>query len=184
MDKLNLERSWDFKKGDARSRRFSVQCALITRGLLWCDTTSLGQEGKEDSCRVQPLLILGKRHKKFWENTTKNGGSQPGKILIPHQQEEETQSLSISWLFHTPGDINAPPGRERNPSISHLSINPPWCRCAGLWWHLQLSWHPENRNPPLPVLGESTSSPKMTSASPRSNHQHLYVLTIWILSHS
>lgn len=63
-------------------------------------------------------------------NTTKNGGSQPGKILIPHQQEEETQSLSISWLFHTPGDINAPPGRERNPSISHLSINPPWCRCA------------------------------------------------------
>lgn len=177
-----------------------MEPALITQCLLWhhlYPLNQLKQEVKEGwisflqhcgaaAAGCRPSWLQGKG-----KNTT-YGGSQPCKILSSHEQEWETQSLSISQLhsfvFHTPGDINAPSGRERNPSISHISINPPSCRCAGLWLRLTATLA-SCRTGILPsqLLGgnrRGSRSPKGTSSSPRSYHQHFYVLTIWILSHS
>lgn len=77
---------------------------------------------------------------------------------------------------HT-GDINAPFGRERKPSTCHISINPPWCRCAGLWLTLTALLAPCTTG-----ILPSLCCEKTGEVHPKWHHPHLEVITSIFLS--
>lgn len=110
------------------------------------------------------LLAPGKRHKHHkWgipalQDPDSAGAGNPKPELFtafPHSRGHEC----TSWQGQDPLHI---------PHI-HKSALVQVCRALA---------DTQNSNPPFPGLAEKRSSPRMTSPSPRNNHQPLSVLTI------